>query len=150
VSAVASRFAWRAACAALACFGAACFGPVGPFPGGHLDGHVAPALPASWPSCRVLELETDPGVPRSVNMHFVSEGPHLWVATVLGGSDWAHDAISDPNVRVRLGNEVYEVKAVHVTDRNEILHVAELYREKYVFTPNVASGKAWVFELEPR
>jgi len=130
-----------------------CFGPLGPFPDGRLSGRVVTAPVDEWPCAanRVLELETDPIAPVSVNVHFVSEGSRLWVATVLGGSsDWARRALADPRVRVRLGDGVYERRAVRVTERSEIEHVAALYREKYTITPDVADDGALVFRLEPR
>src|SRR5258705_13626400 len=129
-----------------------CFGPLGPFPDGRLSGRVVTAPVDEWPcaASRVLELETDPIAPLSVNVHFVTEGSRLWVATVIRGSDWARRALADPRVRVRLGDGVYERRAVRVTERSEIEHVAALYREKYTLTPDVADDGALVLRLEPR
>ena len=132
---------------------AGCVGPVGPFAGGPLVGGVLVTAPVeSWPFAdeRILELETDPQDPRSVNMHFVAEGPHLWVATILGeSSTWAQSVLADDRVRLRVGDSIYERRAVRVTDRAEIVHVAELYRDKYVISPDVEEYEsALVFRLE--
>jgi hypothetical protein len=131
----------------------ACFGPLGPFPGGHLSGRVVSAPVDPWPHAgdRVLELESDPSDPDSVNVHFVSEGPRLWVGTIIFGSSlWGHRVVADPRVRVRLGDDIYELRAVRVTERSEMEHVAALYREKYTVTPDVADDGGIIFRLEPR
>ena len=144
-----TRVALLAAFAALACTG-----PVGPFPDGHLSGQVVTAPSDGWPfaDTRIVELEADPAQPHSVNVHFVTEGSHLWVATVLGdSSSWAARALADGRVRVRAGHSVYELFAVRVTDGAEIVRVAKLYREKYVISPEIdESQSTLVFRLDPR
>ena len=144
-----TRIALLAAAAALACTG-----PVGPFPDGHLAGHVATAPVTEWPfaDARILELETSPDDAYSVNVHFVAEGPQLWVATVLGDSSgWASRLLADGRVRVRAGREVWERRALRVTDAAEIARVEALYREKYVLSPEISDDDGTlVFRLEPR
>ena len=143
----------RVVLCATALFAAACGGPVGPFPGGRLDGALATAPIDDWSFARnwTLSIETDPDAPRSVNVHFVTDGPRLWVATVLGGtSSWARRTLADGRVRVRISGAVYERQAVAVGDRSEIEHVAALYREKYTLTPDVTGEGTLIFRLDPR
>lgn len=144
-----TRLALLAACAALACTG-----PVGPFPDGHLAGRVVTGPVGEWPfaDSRILELETSEADPYSVNVHFVAEGPRLWVATVLGDtSGWARRVQGDDLVRVRSSDSVWELRAVRVTDPGEIARVDALYREKYVLSPRIApSDGTLVFRLDPR
>jgi hypothetical protein len=127
---------------------------VGPFPDGRIRGRLEPAPADAWPFAaeRVLALEADPADPYSVNLHFVCEGPRLWVATVLGeSSSWARRVLVDPRVRVSGDDRIYERTAVRVTDRAEIEHVAKLYIDKYVISPDVSEWEnALVFRLEAR
>jgi hypothetical protein len=132
----------------------ACTGPVGPFPDGPLAGEVVSGPVTDWPFAqeRILELETNSDDPYSVNVHFVADGPLLWVATVLGDSSgWGARISADGRVRVREGRRVWERRAVRVTDAAEIARVAALYREKYVLTPEISDDEGTlVFRLDPR
>jgi len=132
----------------------ACSVPFGPFAGGHLPGPVTagPIQDWSFATMSTLQLETRPDDPRSLNLHFVEEGPRLWTATILGdASEWARDVLADGRVRVRVGDRIYERQAVRVSDAAEIQRVADLYREKYTVVFDVAArDTTLVFRLDPR
>ena len=103
------------------------FAACGPVPGGSLSGAVTPP-PADWstvlPSGReICEVESRPADPHSIQLEcFLYDGglyvqSHRWVnASWWPTRSWALIWIESPEVRVRLGDSLYEVNATHVTD----------------------------------
>ena len=140
-----------AACAALA----ACRGsPLGWIPGGKLEGEPVDAPVSDWEFAKKVEnlqLETHPEDPYSVNIWFVTEDANLWV--IAGGGEtsyWAKYLFADPRALVRIEGKLYPRKAVRVADTEEILHVQELYIEKYGYTRDVNGVfKPVVIRLDP-
>ncbi len=109
------------ASAALVALVAACGGPLGPFPGGALEGEERPA-PADWSFARAysaLDLETRPSDPRSVRISFVERGGRLYIEGSLG-RHWLRQLMADPNVRVRIGGDIYRAVAIRVTNSDEL------------------------------
>ena len=112
------RMAFLALALALGC---------GPVPGGSLSGTVTPP-PATWaaemPSGRrICEVESRPEKPHSIQVEcFLYEGQlfaqsHRWaLSSWWPVESWAAIWIAHPEVRVRLGGELFELEAVHVTD----------------------------------
>ena len=99
----------------------------GPVPGGALSGAVTPA-PASWAEVldgdrAFCEIESRPADPHSIQLEcFLVEGAlfaqsHRWA---LAGwwpvESWAAIWLEQPDVRVRIGEQVFELRAVRVTD----------------------------------
>ena len=132
----------------------ACGGPLGWVPGGKLDGEPVDAPIDDWSfasKTENLQLETDPSDPYSVNIWFVTEGARLWVFAGGGeSSTWAKHLLADPRAIARIDGKLYPRKAVRVTDPDEIVHVEELYLEKYHYTrdPKGAFGPV-EFRLDP-
>ena len=99
----------------------------GPVPGGSLSGRATPA-PPSWqaelPSGRrICEVETRPEKPYSIQVEcFVFEDQlhvqsHRWaLASWWPVQSWAAVLIANPDVRVRLGDELFDLRAVRVDD----------------------------------
>lgn len=134
--------------AALACE------PWGPLPGGRLSGEVA-AAPADWSFSdeeEVVQLETRPSDPYSVNLWGVGVGSHFFIAAGEGEkADWAHYLVDDPNVRLRVGKTIYELRAVRVEDQAEIDLLLQGLKRKYEFEPSPEQRRqAWLFRLDPR
>ena len=133
---------------------AGCGGPLGWIPGGKLDGEPVEAPVDDWAfasKTENLQLETDPADPYSVNIWFVTEGPKLWVFAGGGeSSTWAKHLLADPRALVRIDDKLYPRKAVRVTDPAEIVHVEELYLDKYDYTrdPKGVFGPV-EFRLDP-
>ena len=147
-----SRAAVVAAALCLAACGA--FGPIGWMHGGKLDGEAVAAPVDDWSFTRdvqKIQLETDPDDPYSVNVWCDAKGPNLWVTAGSHSSTWAQNLLADPRVRVRVGDELYERRAVRVTDAAEVELVLSLYEEKYHYerNPNGAFGPLQ-FRLDPR
>jgi hypothetical protein len=99
----------------------------GPVPGGSLAGEVTPP-PDAWSALvpdgtRICEVESRPENPHSIQIEcFLYDGQlyaqsHRWaLASWWPVESWAAIWIARPEVRVRLGDELFELQAVHVTD----------------------------------
>jgi hypothetical protein len=95
-------------------------------PGGSLAGEVTP-LPASWGDAlggarAMCEIEARPADPHSIQLEcFTRDGAlfvqsHRWVLADWWPESWAEVWLAEPDVRVRLGELIYELRAVRVTD----------------------------------
>ena len=99
----------------------------GPVPGGALGGAVR-SMPGDWTTIMegdraLCEVESRPANPHSIQLDcFVYEGElhvqsHRWaLASWWPVESWAAIWILDPNVRVRIGQQLFDVHAVHVSD----------------------------------
>jgi hypothetical protein len=107
---------------ALALLAAAC----GPVPGGALAGRVAP-LPEAWSSKvrepSFCEIESRPRDPHSIQLECFVDADDLYVqshrwalAPWWPATSWAEIWLAQPDVRVRLGDELFELRAVRETD----------------------------------
>ncbi len=128
--------------------------PMGPMPGGELSGTVAPA-PADWTAAdaaEIVQLETRPASPYSVNIWGVGIGPAYSVAAGGGETTWTANIAADPAVRLKVGEAIYELRAVRVTDPAELDVVRLAYGRKYEMSDDQReqSGSATVYRLEPR
>jgi hypothetical protein len=117
----------RIALAALALlFALAC----GPIPGGTLDGTVTLA-PADWTTVlpdakKFCEIEARPEDPTSIQLEcFLVDGKlyaqsHRWaLAPWWPVESWAAVWIEHPDVKVRMGDAIYELRALRVMDAAE-------------------------------
>ena len=99
----------------------------GPVPGGRLGGEVAP-VPADWSGTlggdrAFCEIESRPSDPHSIQLEcFTHEGrlyaqSHRWaLADWWPVESWAEIWLEHPDVRVRIDDRIFEVRAVRVTD----------------------------------
>jgi len=106
---------------------ALCLLACGPVPGGSLSGTLTPA-PASWSELvpdarRICEIEARPEKPHSVQLEcFLHDGQlfaqsHRWaLSSWWPVESWAAIWIAHPDVRVRLGDHLFELRATHITD----------------------------------
>ena len=145
----------RALLASAALVLVACGGPLGWIPGGRLDGEVAAAPVEDWSFTRELQkiqVETKPVAPYSVNVACVAKGPNLWITAGSRSSEWAQNLLADPRVRVRVGEKIYELRAVQLTDPAEVRLVLSLYEEKYIGFQRKPGGvfDPTQFRLDPR
>lgn len=128
--------------------------PMGPLPGGQLSGEVK-AIPDNWSAYReveILQLETRPDNPYSLNIWGVGLGKDYYVASGGGGeSSWVDHIIDNPEVRLRIDNNIFELKAVRVTDEEELGLVLKRYKEKYdMEAQGEDAAQAWLFRLDRR
>ncbi len=111
--------------------------PLSMLPGGTLSGEVQSA-PDDWSVATDMEsFSWRPGwpIPYSINIWGAGLGPDLYVATGGGGTTWTEFIASDPRVRVRIGEVIYELTAVQVDDAREKARVAAAYVVKYALDP---------------
>lgn len=106
--------------AALAC---------GPVPGGSLSGQPT-AVPASWASVvdgrSLCEIESRPADPHSIQLDcFLWQGglyvqSHRWaLASWWPTTSWAEIWLEQPGVKVRIGEQLFDARAVHVAAGRE-------------------------------
>jgi len=128
-------------------------GPLGPVPGDAIDGQSIPA-PQGWASsdaADVITLETNPADPYSVNVWGVGVGPFLYIGASDPESTWAQNMEQDERVRVRIGNAIYDLKAVRIDDPAIQTVVRQAFIRKYEMDPDEdAFEGAALFQLEPR
>ena len=130
-------------------------GPIGPFPGESLSGDVATGLPADWSFAdeeKTVQLETRPSAPYSVNLWGVSIGDRFYLASGRGGeAKWVEHIAKDPNVRLRVGGTIYELRAIRVSNETHSERFLEALKRKYDWEPSVRErDEAWLFRLDPR
>jgi hypothetical protein len=135
-------------------------GPLGPIPGGALDGQEHSGAPPDWRSLAdvdQIQLETRPSDPYSVNtwMGVYRGRPYVPTSMILGADDptdrqWVKNVLEDPNVRVRVEGVVYPLRAVRVKDDVELAAVRALLLEKYEVEADEHVEQGWIFRLDPR
>lgn len=139
----------------LSCLLALGCGPTGPLPGGKLRGKTASEVPSDWAfadSVENVQLETRPAAPYSVNVWGAGIGKFFYVASGDGSeSAWAQHILAEPEVRLRVGDTIYELRAVRVEDDAERERFLAALERKYAWEPEPGqSEQAWLFRLEPR
>ena len=85
-----------------------------------------------------MQLETRPSRPYSINIWAVSSGSAFYISSEswrsllrLGDARWVGHITDDPRVRLRIGETLYERKAVRVQDPAEVASVLTLFEKKY-------------------
>ncbi len=128
-------------------------GPLVSIPGGQLSGTLRP-LPMEWAfsdSIKTVQLETRPSDPYSVNVWGVAIGTTFYVASGDSESRWARHIAEDPRVRLRIGKNLYELRAVGTDDPAELDAFLAAAKRKYDFEPEPDErAKAALFRLEAR
>jgi hypothetical protein len=126
----------------------------GPVPGGALSGEVAPA-PAAWSDALggdrdMCEIEARPADPHSIQLEcFTRDGAlyvqsHRWALAEWWPESWAEVWLAEPDVRVRVGGHIHELRAERVSDA--ALRDAILKERGYEPVPEGIV----VFRFEPR
>ncbi len=143
----------RTALLALSGWVLAC-GPLVMIPGGELSGELRPT-PTDWSftdEVDVVQLETRPDDPYSVNVWGVGMGAHFYV--ISGDAEksaWAQNILADPRVRLRVGDDLYAQRAERVEDDAEIERLIVGLKKKYDFEPEEGQREtAAVFRLVAR
>lgn len=136
----------------LAAFMLGC-GPVWMIPGSGLSGEVSPH-PGDWSfsnDAKIVQLETNSNDPYSVNIWGVGTGKDFYVAAGDKTSTWAQNMTNDPNVRLKVEDALFELRAVSITDEAEMQSVLAALSAKYDFEPDPEQReKAMLFRLDAR
>ncbi|HVB99945.1 MAG TPA: hypothetical protein VNJ12_11525 [Candidatus Dormibacteraeota bacterium] len=115
-------------------------------PSGHraglwLKGEQA-SCPADWAFAAkypTLMVETHPWylIPHSVTIYFVTYQNQLYLhadfppgLTFPGGKSWTAAVARDPNVRIKMGKQLFDCKAVLNTDPGRFNALFEAFRKK--------------------
>ena len=91
------------------------------FPGGRLEGETAAPLD-DWVFTRAIktvQIETRPKDPYSVNIWIIEKGPSLYIHAGANRAEWVTHLESDPRIRVRIEETVYDMKAVPIREQEE-------------------------------
>jgi F420H(2)-dependent quinone reductase len=111
-----------------------------------LKGDVT-SFPVDWAFAdkyQTVMVETHPWylIPHTVNIFFVTDQGNLFLhadyppgGKFPSGKSWTASVARDPNVRIKFGNQVFDCKAVAVTDQAESDALFEITRKKYPRSP---------------
>jgi hypothetical protein len=111
-----------------------------------LKGDVA-NFPSDWTFAdqyQTIMVETHPWylIPHTVNIFFVTYKGDLYLhadydpgGKFPSGKSWTAAIARNPSVRLKLGNQVYDCKAMAVTDQAESDALFEVTRKKYPKSP---------------
>jgi hypothetical protein len=130
-----------------------CNGPSLLLPGGELDGEATTA-PPDWAFAGdygIVQLETRPGDPYSVNIAFTVVDRRLYINA--GGTEtrWVKNISSNPLVRLRLDGALYDLRAERVTDADEMSAFAEAWTGQSLFRRDPAAyDEVWIYRLVSR
>ncbi len=132
---------------------AGCNGPFVLFPGGELDGEVRP-VPSDWEFAGeygMMELETRPEDPYSVNIAFTVIDGRLYINAGDTETRWVKNIEADPQVRMRLDDVLYELRAQRVTDEDEIAAFGEVWTSQSIFLRDPSElDQVWIYQLVAR
>lgn len=124
--------------------------------GGSLSGTYALA-PDDWgmsDELDVVQIETRPDDPYSVNIWGVGVGDRFYVAAADGEeTEWARYIEDDPSVMLRVGEHLYALVGARLhwgEHADELGRVKAAYAEKYgVDAESNFVDTAWVYRLTP-
>jgi len=132
---------------------AGCSGPFVLLPGSALEGATV-AAPGDWSftdAVSTVQLETLPADPYSVNIWVIALGEHLYVHAGANRSEWVENMEADPNVRIRVDESIYELRASRVETQEEFDRFSDAYEKKYDRRPrNENVAEAYLFRLAAR
>ena len=122
------------------------------FASGRLNGEVSPT-PTDWSlydSTMLVQLETSPKQPYSVNIWGVGIGNNYYVAAgEASEADWANHIERNNAVRLRIEERIYLLDAHRVKDIKELVSVTAAFRNKYGGIQEWVDT-AWVYRLTSR
>ncbi len=100
----------------------------------------------------LIAVETRPAAPHSVTtVCFTHEGALYVPATRAAEKSWTHYAVSDPHVRVKIGDRIYPALATRVTDpslRPALIASAVAKYDFEVPDESAAQTDVWVFRID--
>ncbi len=130
-----------------------CNGPMGLLPGGELNGEARPA-PADWAfagDSGIVQLETRPEDPYSVNIAFTVLGGRLYINAGDTETQWVKNIASNPQVRLRLDGVLYDLRAERVMDEDEIAAFAGAWTSQSMFRRDPTRlEEVWIYRLGSR
>jgi hypothetical protein len=129
--------------------------PIGLVPGRELSGELVLEPVRDWSFTdehRTIAVETRPAMPHSVTtICFAVDGALYVPASRAAEKSWPHFAVSDPRVRVKVGDKIYPGVARRVEDAELRPKLMAAASEKYDFEPPedpAALNAVWVFRID--
>jgi len=148
-----SRIRILLALASFLLFVPACSGPFLLLPGGELEGEVSP-VPADWSftdEISTIQIEANPSDPYSVNIWATAAGEALYLHAGANRATWVEYLETDPRLRIKVEDRLYELAATRVTDAGEFAAFADRYETKYGNRPrNENVSEVFLLRLEAR
>ena len=128
----------------------ACGGPLPFMSGGELAGEVQPA-PREWEfeeDFGVIQLETRPEDPYSVNIAYTQRAGRLYIYAGDTETQWVKNMQADPLVRLRMSDVIYTLRAERVVDPDEISRFGEAWNSASIFHRDPAGlDGVWLYRL---
>jgi len=129
------------------------FGPCGPIPGTALEGNLKPEVIKDFRFVDNVEhcaLEVEPADPHSVTVNCWAVGKQLYVGcTDCEGKTWSGKINQNPIARIKIGEDIYRVKASRLSDTGAIERAWKIRWSKYEQepTPEPVPGGYWLYHL---
>lgn len=124
-----------------------------PISSGALKGVVA-SIPQQWEGVaddKIVQFETQAGEAYSVNLWVVEVSGFLHVFAGDNRANWVEDIEQNANVRLRAGNEIYELEAQRVSDADVFEQFAQAWEAKYGSRPrNENVTETYLYRLQAR
>jgi len=131
-------------------------GPLGPIPGGPFHQAASDPTrldPASVSSLKTVEIEVGEAQPLSrTTWVLVNDGVIYIPAGMAARKQWPKQAEAAGRLRLRVGDQVFALKATRVTDPGTIQALRKSVDEKYGTHAQQGGAMAegtWFFRLEP-
>ncbi len=125
--------------------------PFGTIPGKRLRGEEVTEPIDDWSFAqqyRRVNVEVRPSDPYSVNAGYFVHERVLYVSS--SKSRWAQFMLQDPNVRVRVGDKLYRVRATRVEDPEYLEQVRKAYSDKNPRRTPEQIAERWFFRIDSR
>jgi hypothetical protein len=127
-------------------------GPLGPIPGGAMDGEVVRHAAVDWSFAadrQTIALQTS-NPPRSRTVWLVVHDGALYVPSGNArAKQWPHQLAEDPVVLLRIGERLYLRTAVRVTDPSLLTVLWQEVADKYATETSLDHESHWIFRMEP-
>ena len=127
-----------------------CGGPLPFMSGGALAGEEQPA-PKQWAfeeDFGVVQLETRPEDPYSVNIAYTQRAGRLYIYAGDTETQWVQNMQANPLVRLRHSNVIYTLRAERVVDSDEISNFAVVWNDASMFHRDPAElDEVWLYHL---
>ena len=124
-----------------------------PFSSGKLSGQDE-KYPDYWEAIierQIIQLETNPSEPYSVNLWIVNIENKPYVYAGDNYAAWVKNIESDPRVVLKSGNSLYQLKAQRVLNADFFKNFAVAWEEKYGNRPrNENYSETYLFQLSRR
>lgn len=124
-----------------------------PFSSNQLSGAVTQA-PASWSevaAAKIIQLETQPEDPYSVNLWVIGMDTYLYIHAGDNLATWVEHIQANPDVRLGYEGKIYELVATRVEDEEEFSRFIPIYADKYGNPPrNTNLSEIYLYRLTGR